>query len=186
MDFAFYLEKMESKQNRYKWLPSWQQKIIHKYPALYLQPPDNLTADDFRLSAVLDNDYCSLRFGFECQEGWRNLLEDLSATGTALIQALSSFGFQDAEIRVAIVKQKFGVMVWADANNLLPPFRSLWFGYQALISRRSAITCERSGEYGELRDFGGWVITLSEGEYKKELIRRGRKSRDGRGTTNAD
>lgn len=162
----------ESKQNRYGWLPGWQRKIILKHPILYLEASPESLKDYENSPDQLPDDYCNLRFGFECGTGWAQLIDEHSATGTALVKALRAFGFQDdARVTAFIVKEKLGVLSWNDTNNLLPPFRSLWFGYVTSIRERSRHTCEKSGKFGELRKIGSRFQTLSPEEYDKALKR---------------
>jgi len=164
----------ESKQNRLEWLPEWQKKIIRKYPILYLETSPEHSKD----AAELPDDHCNLRYGFECEAGWEKLIDELSATGTSLVKALQAFGFQyDARITAYIVKEKFGVLSWQGLDNLLPPFRSLWFGYVAWIRERSSHTCEKSGKFGELRKIGSRFQTLSQSEYDKARKRPPEQSR---------
>jgi hypothetical protein len=168
-----------SKQNRLLHLPEWQLKIIRRYPGIYMDPsPEMLgyyTDAPGRLPAA--EDYCNLRHGFECDAGWAELLEDLSASGDALVKSLRSFGFQyDARISACICKEKYGALVWQGHDNLLPPFDGLWFAYASLIEERSKTRCERSGKLGQLRNIQGRVVTLSDEEYEKEM-RRSKKKR---------
>jgi hypothetical protein len=174
--------EFESKANRLHWLPQWQRDIITRYPSLYLEPPRSNLKDYEQSPGQLPEDHCNLRYGFECQAGWAPLIDELSATGTALVNVLQSFGFQDdARIWAFIVKEKFGVLCWQGHDNLLPPFHSLWRGYIAWIRERSSHTCEESGQLGELRKIGSRFQTLSKVEFEKALIRikdQGRKERD--------
>ncbi len=123
---AYLNEMTESKQNRLEWLPEWQKKIIRKYPVLYLETSPAHSKD----SGKLPDDHCNLRYGFECEAGWEELIDELSATGEALVKALRAFNFQDdARVSGLIVKEKFGRLCWQGQDNLLPPFHSLWWGY---------------------------------------------------------
>jgi len=154
----------ESKQNRLEWLPEWQKKIIRKYPILYLETSPEHSKD----AAELPDDHCNLRYGFECEAGWEKLIDELSATGEALVKALRAFNFQDdARVSGLIIKEKFGLLCWQGQDNLLPPFHSLWWGYISSIRERSSHTCEKSGKFGELRKIGTRFQTLSQGEYDK-------------------
>jgi hypothetical protein len=174
----------ESKQNRLDGLPEWQRQIIQRHPLLYLEPSLKTREHYEQAGMEIPEDFCSLRFGFECDQGWAALLEELSATGSALIKVLRAFGFQhDACIQAFIVKEKMGVLSWAGHDNLLEPFRSLWFGYKVWIKERSSDTCEKSGKFGQLRNFDGWIMTLCDEEHQKELMRR-RKSRRKSGKAN--
>jgi len=161
-----------SKQNRLLHLPGWQLKIIRRYPEVYLNVSPEISGyyKDGREQIPEEKDYCNLRYGFECDAGWAELLEDLSATGTALVKSLRSFGFQyEARISACICKEKCGVLVWQGHDNLLPPFHGLWFAYARLIGERSKTRCERSGKFGKLRTIQGRVVTLSDEEYAKEM-----------------
>ncbi len=137
-----------SKQNRLLHLPEWQLEIIRRYPEIYLVPPPEMAGyDDEGKQKIPDlADYCNLRHGFERESGWAELIEDLSARGTALVRALRSFGFQfDARISACILKEKFGVLVWQGSDNLLEPFHGLWFAYARLIGERSKSRCNAVG-----------------------------------------
>jgi hypothetical protein len=167
---------MNEKINRHGWLPSWQREIIVRYPLIYTVPSRQHLEyyARFPKERPAPDDYCNLRYGFECLEGWAGLIEELSATATSLVQALRAFGFHgDAQISPLIVKEKLGTFRWQGEAILLPPFDRLWQSYLHDIVHRSSCTCERSGKYGELRDVGrGWLMTLSAVEYSKELERR--------------
>jgi len=159
-----------SKQNRLLYLPEWQLKVIRRYPEIYLEVSPEMAGyyKNGREQIPGEKDYCNLRYGFECESGWAELIEDLSATGTALVKCLRSFGFQyDARISACICKEKFGVLVWQGHDNLLPPFHSLWFAYARLIGERSKTRCEKSGKFGQLRTIQGRFVTLSDEEFEK-------------------
>jgi len=167
--------KYESKQNRMSWLPEWQKQIIRKYPGLYTEPSAEMLKyyERYPEGRPAPDDFTNLRFGFECGPGWAGLLKELSQTAMSLVGVLRSFGFQcDAAISPIIVKEKYGTLRWQGADNILPPFRRLWWSYTSDIEQRSSSICEVSGEFGVLRDVGrGWVRTLCEEEFKKELER---------------
>jgi hypothetical protein len=168
-----------SKQNRLLHLPGWQLEIIRRYPGIYLDMSPEMSGyyKDGHERPPAVEDYCNLRYGFECDAGWGELLEDLSATGDALVRLLRSFGFQcDARISACICKEKYGALVWQGHDNLLPPFHSLWFAYARLIGERSKTRCERSGKFGQLRNLQGRFVTLSDEEFEKGIRRSKKKS----------
>jgi hypothetical protein len=169
----------ETKQNRLLWLPSWQREIIARYTSLYRVPSRERARyyAKFPEKRPPPEDYCNLRYGFECREGWAKLIEELSKTATSLVRVLRAFGFQDdAEIAPVIMKEKIGTLRWQGDSNLLPPFRDLWNSFTADIQHRSAFVCEISGYFGGLRDVGhGMLQTLSDAEYEKELLRRAKR-----------
>jgi hypothetical protein len=170
--------KFDSKANRLHWLPEWQIRIVRTHPSPYLkESPDILTSYEQcpeRFREV--EDFTCLQYGYECEAGWAQLLNELSAAGTALVKALRTFGFQyDAKITAYVVKEKFGILHFQGHHNLLPPFANLWRSYVSWIEKRSSHTCEVSGKFGELRHFHGWFKTQSDAGYEKTLLRRAKR-----------
>lgn len=156
-------------------LPQWQIDIIFKYPSIYLEPSPVVMKwfADCPEEKMDHECFCNLRHGFEFDSGWAGLTDEFSSTAVALVSALRSFGLQeDAWIKSCIFKEKFAALVWQGHTNLIEPFRKLFFAYIRSIETESRSICERSGAQGELRQFGGWCVTLSDAEYRKELRRR--------------
>jgi hypothetical protein len=155
-------------------LPEWQTKIIRKFPSLYLERNPAIMEMYKECPQNLDEEhYCNLRFGFECGSGWAGLIEEFSAVAVSLVEALRSSGLQpEARIQSCIVKEKFGLLRWQGDTYLIKPFRELYFAYVHWIESRSGSICERSGKFGQMRQINGWLTTLSDEEYKRELRRR--------------
>lgn len=96
-------------------------------------------------------------YPYSIQEGWDHLVKPL-------IQFVESNGG-----KVTQVKEKFGGLRFYYA----PPLEAdeeLWKNFEDAVHAAevlSTITCEVTGNYGELRDINGWWRCLSDEEYKK-------------------
>jgi hypothetical protein len=156
-------------------LPLWEQLIISRFPEVFLKPNPSIFNEDFPDLANLDpSEKCNLRYGFECEAGWSGIIEEIARTATELMANLHESGLQpDAWIASRTVRQKLGRLNFQGDNNLMEPFRSLFFGYTMWICERSVRTCEITGQPGRMRDIGGWMMTLSDQEYVRECRRRG-------------
>lgn len=129
-------------------LKDWELKIVEKYPLIYLE-------------GAKENE-TNLRFGFEFNEGWSNLVNEFSKIASDLVLQLRESGIQkDAFIHSCIFKEKFGVLCWQGDDNLIEPFKTLFKSYISIIENRSKYICEISGDIGERRSRGGWIKTLS-------------------------
>lgn len=114
-----------------------EQRLIIAYPGLYRdvdRPP--------RESLMC--------FGFECLDGWFNILDRLSKELTDLNEGV-----------VAVqVKEKYGTLRFYivggsdKAYNLIDE-----------AEHESLVTCETCGKSGKLRSIGGWLKTLCSDHY---------------------
>jgi len=111
--------------------------------------------------------YTNLRFGYEgCRTGWEKLIRQLSSTADALCADLRSSGRQpNARITALLVKQKFGSLRWQSTNNLIEPYRTLFFGYIESIESCSARTCEICGKPGRIRNVNGWDTVICDQDF---------------------
>lgn len=91
-----------------------------------------------------------MAFGFECDDGWLDILEDLFAGIEEVVKKDKLTNF-----RVEQVKEKFGgLRVYVEGGN---------DEIEKLIDdaeKRSFETCEKCGKQGKLRDRAGWYTTL--------------------------
>lgn len=100
-----------------------------------------------------------LMFGFECGDGWFELLKDLISELKCLSQTgdlTQSFGFDDEPVSLNVdqVKEKYGTL----------RFYTNWQTDEVdkAIKRaeeHSAVTCEECGKPGILRQRGAWCYT---------------------------
>lgn len=106
--------------------------IQHRFPLLYRE---------------------KLVWGFECGDGWADLLQKLSAKLEKLIAKLPPA--QQAETYAVQVKQKFGGLRFY----LVAPSEAMW--HAILTAEDDAYrTCEQCGAPGRCRKNGGWLLTL--------------------------
>ena len=161
-------------QHSLRSLAPWQLEIIRKYPSLYLDPNPEVVGFYERHGYELDREqFCNLRFGFECDKGWAGLIDEFSAVAVAQVEKLRTSGLQpDARISACIFKEKFGTLQWQGSDNLVEPFKTLFRTYCTSIENRSSSVCERTGARARPRCINGWHVTLSDEEYRKELERR--------------
>lgn len=121
-------------------------KLFKKYPLLY----------GGHRRSVKDSLMC---FGFECGNGWYDIIDSLSASLEAINLQLLEAG-TDA-IEAMQVKEKYGTLRFytnygfADADKLISQAEAL-----------SGKTCEDCGKPGKLRG-DHWVNTLCEKCWKK-------------------
>lgn len=154
-------------------LKPWGIELVDKYPLIFLEAdPSNVPWA--HQAGVVEVDYVNLRFGFECGEGWKKLIEAIAQRGTELVCHLRSIGIkdEDAYIHSCIVKEKFGGLRWQGSHNLPPLFRDLWETYYASKENLSYHTCEVTGEFGCVRKTKNgavaWVRTLCKEEAIKQ------------------
>ena len=112
------------------------------------------------LFSELDPRSCMRLFGFECGNGWFELLKDLITEIKAICDRgnlVSCIGLDDepSQPKVNQVKEKYGAL----------RFYMNWTtdAIEEAIDKaedRSSVTCERCGVPGELRKLGGyWYVT---------------------------
>lgn len=159
-------------------LKPWGVELVAKYPLIFTEiNSDNVAWA--RQAGVKDEDYVNLRYGFECGEGWKGLIEDIAKKATEIVTYLRNRDIhclpcgQETFIHSCIVKEKFGGLEWQGSAKLPPLFQDLWYAYQRDISARSYQTCEVTGGWAEVRRTKGgngvWVKTLC----KEEAIKQG-------------
>lgn len=96
-----------------------------------------------------------LYWGFECGEGWFNIIFNLSNKIEAIAQELKKNGIPiDNLPKASQVKEKFGTLRF-NVHNTSNEIQQLI----AEAEEKSAITCDSCGELGSLRK-NGWLRTL--------------------------
>lgn len=99
---------------------------------------------------------------FECNDGWFDLLYELSEG----IQKLIDEGKEDPNFAVHQVKEKFGTLRYYCSGTSEETERLI-----DIAEAKSAKTCELCGEPGEVKDIGNWYVTLCETCHQEEVIR---------------
>lgn len=103
-------------------------------------------------------------FGFECGDGWFNLIDELSSKICKMIE--DNHPDLKETFMVTQVKEKYGTLsfyvssAYDDIFDLIDEYESL-----------SAHICESCGKAGELRNHGGWYITLCDEHYEQWINR---------------
>ena len=111
--------------------PELTKKLIDKYPTLYNQ-------QHF--------------WGFECGDGWYNIIDHLSSAITTYTNPVTEFNVFN--VVVSQVKEKFGGLRFYADNTDRVVDGMIW-----LAEHMSENTCETCGNRGELRN-GSWLVTL--------------------------
>ena len=154
-------------------LKLWGTELVNKYPLIFLEADPRNVPWGVQ-AGVTEPDYCNLRCGFECSEGWKSHIENIAQRGTEIVCHLRSIGVkdEDAYIHSCIVKEKFGQLRWQGNENLPPLFGDLWYCYTSIEESRSLSTCEITGKGGSLRTTKngkpGWNRTLCAEEAIKQ------------------
>jgi|CXWL01.1.fsa_nt_gi hypothetical protein len=100
-----------------------------------------------------------LSWGFECGNGWFELLFELSSRIESELRKVP-----DAKIIVQQVKEKFGTLRYY--------YSLVNLGYDVIepivteYENKSENTCAVCGKFGKLRD-GSWLVTLCDEHVKK-------------------
>ena len=111
--------------------PELTKKLLDKYPKLYDQKHF---------------------WGFECGDGWYDLIDHLSSAITTYSNPVSEFNVFN--VVVSQVKEKFGALRFYADNTDRVVDGMIW-----LAEHMSAHTCEICGNRGETRN-GSWLVTL--------------------------
>jgi hypothetical protein len=152
--------KQFSKQD----LPPWQLEIINKYPIFTEFNPECAPYYPIEIS-----DRVNLRFGFECGEGWRELIEKWAIHATYFNNLIKDINHNGERCFVYpfIIKEKLGSLHCQGSYNLTPELWTIWMGFQSSLNRQSEHICEVTGKYGKLRTDLWWIRTLCDEEYEK-------------------
>lgn len=129
--------------------PELEEKLTKQFPLLYADVGADPTVS-------------CMAFGFECNDGWYELLHEVSSKLELIIQKYIE-EHDDCENypRAAQVKEKFGSLSFYMTHYLDEfddPIRE--------AEAKSMITCEYCGKIGKIR-VGGWMVTLCDGCDKK-------------------
>jgi hypothetical protein len=133
-------------------LQPWGIELVNKYPLIFTEP-DPYNASWAHKAGIAEADYCNLRYGFECQSGWKEQIENIARTATEIVKHLRGIGLKDEEayIHSCIVKEKFGTLAWQGQHKLPPLFQELWYSYYGHQEGQSGFTCEVTGKHGTRR-----------------------------------
>lgn len=127
------------------------QKLFSDYPKLYVDKdkPDHVSL---------------MCYGFECGDGWFDLINDLSASLEKFIEE------KNINLRAMQVKQKFGgLRFYTEQNNVSKEDMIVAYSFIKKAEELSYKTCETCGKPGVIRNDrdSGWVVALCDEHAKK-------------------
>jgi len=122
--------------------PELTKKLLDKYPTLYNQ-------QHF--------------WGFECGDGWYNIIDNLS--GAIITYTNPQTEFNVFNVVIAQVKEKFGGLRFYADNTDRVVDGMIW-----LAEHMSENTCETCGNRGEMRG-GSWLVTLCDKHHDERTMK---------------
>ena len=127
------------------------EKLCEKYPKMFVNRHGNMQTT-------------AMCWGFECGDGWYNLLDTLCGTIQSYIDNNSHPGREIPQVVVEQVKEKFGTLrfYYQGGNEMIT-------GMTWLAESMSGRICEDCGSIGQRRG-GGWVKTLCDAHARPEDI----------------
>jgi len=129
-----------------------ENKLIEAFPNLYRQHD----------KSMMETCMC---WGFECGDGWFNLLWELSEKLENLINKFKQENPEGYAPCATQVKEKFGTLRFYVNNDTDEMFNLI-----SAAEDLSAVTCERCGKPGSERG-PGWIMTLCDECNKKRYNR---------------
>lgn len=127
---------------------SLEKELVNKYPSLFGYYNEEFDGPAPQISL----------FGFECGDGWYDIIDSLCETITE----------QDIDLKVVQVKEKFGGLRFYYGEVEVEDERKgdLLHGAVRMACNMSFRVCESCGSPGEHRDDGGWYKTRCDDCYE--------------------
>jgi hypothetical protein len=155
--------------------PEWV-GLVNEFPEIFLEPsPDVLNyfaeavVKGWNNTAETYDDLCNLRYGFECDIGWKEIIRVFCIEIRELIQKAKDVG-DEIHFKTFILKEKFGEC-HSQGDFYGPNRDKYWKDYCVIVSRlldKSLSVCEITGAVGKrVRRKGGWCKTLCEEQAEK-------------------
>jgi len=151
--------------------PEWLD-VVEEYPEIFLEPsPDVLDwyhAYNGQVQVPQFEELCNLRYGFEMDVGWKEIIREFCSNMRKLIQKAKDNG-HEIYFKTFILKEKFGEI--ANQGKFYGQYRELyWEDYKDLQHKLvldSLKTCEITGKEGKARHRNYWTKTLCDEEAEK-------------------
>ena len=109
----------------------------------------------------------SMRWGFECGDGWLDLIENLSCVIQWHVDQKQGRDPTYEQVKVVQCKEKFGSLRFYIYGG-----DEFIDGAIAMAERMSAHICESCGNPGTLKREGWWGVTCDPCEVKKQEVRK--------------
>jgi len=110
-----------------------QEKLYTDFPKLYVQ-------------GNLDPSQSAMHWGFQCDDGWYDLIYNLSDCVQRYIDYNQKYNPDIQQVEVTCVKEKFGGLCWYVINS-----NEYIRGIILFANHMSLKTCEKCGSQGKLR-----------------------------------
>lgn len=145
--------------------PAWQD-LVNEFPEIFLELSEEVQAlfDEYHdIGSMPRNieDVCNLRYGFECNIGWKNLIWKFCEKVRELSKKAEGNG-HEAFYKSFILKEKFASL--RDQGDWLGKDRDLYMDEYRAISHEmesaTALVCEGCGCPASQVKIRGWCKTL--------------------------
>lgn len=147
-------------------LKNWELGIIADFPDIFTKEPSATVQSYIDSGYVEKDDWVNLRYGFECDSGWEQLIREYCTQSMFLLKLLHDSGFDPtAKIYGCIIKEKFGVLTIQNDATLKSESWELYLNIVRSVENKSQSVCESTGKFGRLRNMNGWLKTLSDEAY---------------------
>lgn len=144
--------------------PDWYD-LVEEFPEIFLHPSKEVSSyyeqygtgeRDFPMNL---EDVCNLRYGFECNIGWKSIIWEFCEKVRALSERAREHG-HEAYYKSFILKEKFGSL--RDQGDWEGKDAKLYYDDYRKISHemeeKSYKTCELCGKPAECKNRKGWMF----------------------------
>lgn len=149
--------------------PEWLD-LVNEFPEIFLDPSPEVMDlykdyQDAEYSGFPNNkeDLCNLRYGFECDVGWKEIIRDFCVKVRELINKAKENG-HEIHHKTFILKEKFGGL--RNQGSFYGPdkglYRDEFYKLDNELEDKSMKTCELTGKPGKVLTRNGWWKTLCE------------------------
>lgn len=143
--------------------PEWKD-LVEEFPEIFLEPSPEVLGDFKRRNhPVVIDQICNLRYGFECDIGWKEIIRDFCVKTRDLVNAAKSNG-HEIHFKTFILKEKLGGLrnqgffYGPDYRLYYEQFRKI----DSELEAKSYTVCERTGLPGRLVSIPGrWLKVLN-------------------------
>lgn len=146
--------------------------LVAAFPDVFMTPSERVleifNTNNGQNVPTHEDDLCNLRYGFEHDSGWIEILKEFLNQATMLVNEEHAEG-REAEFTSFIVKEKLGALEWQ--GNCSFESEAAGAEFYELVSdlwEKSLTTCEVTGKVGKLRTTkDGWKKTLCDEQAEK-------------------
>lgn len=147
--------------------PEWWD-LVDEYPEIFLDPSPEVLGwfeecQGARYFTNKKEDLVNLRFGFECDIGWKEIIREFCADVRKLVEKARANG-HEIHHKTFILKEKFGSL--RNQGCFYGPDKDLYkdefYKLDNELEDKSMKTCELTGKPGKVLTRNGWWKTLCE------------------------